>query len=97
MMKVLLLGAGMVVKPMVEYLLENRYRLLIASPVKERADELIKGNPLASSLDWSMDHPETLEKLVNENDITVSLLPFKYHADVAKVCLRLGKSLVTTS
>lgn len=87
----------MVVKPMVEYLLGNRYSLLIASPMKERADELIKGNPLGSSLDWSMDDHDTLEKLVNEYDITVSLLPFKYHADVAKVCLFCRKSLVTTS
>ena len=97
MKKVLLLGAGMVARPMVEYLLENRYSLLIASPMKERADEMINGNPLGSSHDWSMDDADTLEKLVNENDITVSLLPFKYHADVAKVCLRHEKSLVTTS
>ena len=85
------------IKPMVEYLLENSFRLMIASPMKERADEMIKGNPLGSSLDWSMDDPETLEKLVAEYDITVSLLPYKYHADVAKVCLRYGKSLVTSS
>jgi saccharopine dehydrogenase-like NADP-dependent oxidoreductase len=44
-----------------------------------------------------MDDPAMLEKLVAEYDITVSLLPYKYHSDVAKVCLRHGKSLVTTS
>lgn len=82
---------------MVEYLLENKISLLIASPMKDRADAMINGNPLGSSLDWSMDDPATLEKLVSENDITVSLLPYRYHADVAKVCLRHGKSLVTTS
>jgi saccharopine dehydrogenase-like NADP-dependent oxidoreductase len=97
MNKVLILGAGLVVKPIVEYLLENGFRLMIASPMKERADEMIKGNPLGSSLDWSMDDPATLEKLVAEYDITVSLLPYKYHADVATACLRHGKSLVTTS
>jgi len=97
MKKVLILGAGLVVKPMVEYLLKNGFGLMIASPMKERADEMIKGNPLGSSLDWSMDDPETMEKLVNEYDITVSLLPYKYHSDVAVVCLRHGKSLVTTS
>jgi saccharopine dehydrogenase-like NADP-dependent oxidoreductase len=97
MRKVLILGAGMVVKPMVEYLLENSFRLMIASPMKERADEMIKGNQLGSSLDWSMDDPETLEKLVSEHDITVSLLPYKFHADVARVCLRHRKPLVTTS
>jgi saccharopine dehydrogenase (NADP+, L-glutamate forming) len=97
MKKVLILGAGLVVKPMVEYLLKNNFGLMVASPMKERADEMIKGNPLGSSLDWSMDDPAILEKLVSDYDITVSLLPFKYHSDVAKVCLRHGKSLVTTS
>jgi saccharopine dehydrogenase (NADP+, L-glutamate forming) len=97
MYKVLILGAGLVVKPMVEYLLKNNFRLMIASPMKERADAMINGNPLGSSLDWSMDDPAMLEKLIAECDITVSLLPYKYHSDVALVCLRHGKSLVTTS
>jgi len=82
---------------MVEYLLKNNFSLMVASPMKERADEMIKGNPNGSSLDWSMDDPAMLEKLVAEYDITLSLLPYKYHSDVAKVCLRHGKSLVTTS
>jgi saccharopine dehydrogenase (NADP+, L-glutamate forming) len=97
MKKVLILGAGMVVKPMVEYLLEKGFSLMIASPMKERADEMIKGNPLGSSLDWSMDDPDTLEKIVAKYDITVSLLPYRFHADVARICIRHGKSLVTTS
>jgi saccharopine dehydrogenase (NADP+, L-glutamate forming) len=97
MRKVLILGAGMVVKPMVEYLLDNSFRLMIASPMKGRADEMINGHPMGSSLDWSMDDTETLDKLVNEHDITVSLLPYKFHADVARVCLKHRKHLVTTS
>jgi saccharopine dehydrogenase-like NADP-dependent oxidoreductase len=97
MKKVLILGAGMVVKPMVEYLLENKLSLTIASPMKERADEMINGHPNGFSVDWSMDDPETLGKLVSEHDITVSLLPYKYHTDVAKICLHYHKSLVTTS
>jgi len=97
MKKVLILGAGLVVKPMVEYLLNNNLGLMIASPMKDRADEMINGNPLGSSVDWSMDDPALLGKLIAEYDITVSLLPYKYHADVARVCLRYGKPLVTTS
>ena len=97
MKKVLILGAGLVVKPMIEYLLNNNFELMVASPMKERADEMINGNPRGISLDWSMDDPAMLEKLVDEYDITVSLLPYKYHSDVANVCLRHGKSLVTTS
>jgi saccharopine dehydrogenase (NADP+, L-glutamate forming) len=97
MKKVLILGAGLVVKPMVEYLLKNNFELMVASPMKERADEMINGNPHGSSLDWSMDDPAMLEKLVSNHDITISLLPYKYHSDVAKVCLKHLKSLVTTS
>jgi saccharopine dehydrogenase (NADP+, L-glutamate forming) len=97
MKKVLILGAGLVVKPMVEYLLNNKIGLMIASPMKDRADEMIKGNPLGFSIDWSMDDPAMLEKLIVEYDITVSLLPYKYHSEVAKLCLLHCKPLVTTS
>jgi saccharopine dehydrogenase (NADP+, L-glutamate forming) len=97
MNKVLILGVGLVAKPLVEYLLKNGFRLMIASPMKERADRIINGNPLGSSIDWSTDEPSTLEKLVSEYDITVSLLPYIYHADIARVCLRHRKDLVTTS
>jgi saccharopine dehydrogenase-like NADP-dependent oxidoreductase len=97
MKKVLILGAGMVVKPMVEYLLENNFRLTIASPMKPRADKIINGHPNGTAIDWSMDDPDTLERLVKEHDITVSLLPYKFHSDVARVCLKKKKPLVTTS
>ena len=97
MKKVLILGAGLVVKPIVEYLLKNNFGLMVASPMKDRADEMINGNPLGLSIDWSMDDPAMLDKLIADYDIAVSLLPYKYHSDVAKVCLKLGKSLVTTS
>lgn len=97
MKKVLILGAGLVVKPMVEYLLANGFAITIASPMKERADEMINGNPNGSSVDWSMDDPATLDSLVDTRNIVVSLLPYKYHTDVAKVCLRHKKHLVTTS
>ena len=97
MNKVLILGAGMVAKPMVEYLLEKRISVMVASPMKDRADEMINGNPFGKSLDWSMDDMETLDNLVSEYDITVSLLPYKFHTDVAKICLKNKRSLVTTS
>jgi saccharopine dehydrogenase-like NADP-dependent oxidoreductase len=97
MKKVLILGAGMVVKPMVEYFLEKKIPLMIASPMKQRADAMINGDPLGSSVDWSMDDPALLDKMIEEYDLAVSLLPYKYHAEVARVCLKHKKSLVTTS
>ncbi len=97
MKKVLILGAGLVSKPLIEYLLEKRIALLVASPVKERADEMIGVDPLGKSVDWSMDDPLTLSRLISEHDVTVSLLPFRYHTEVAKLCIGSGRPLVTTS
>ncbi len=97
MKKVLILGAGLVVKPMVEFLLENNYGVMIATTTKEKADRMIKGHPAGSSMRWSTDETGTLEKLVNEHDIAVSFLPYRYHTLVAKACVKCGKPLVTTS
>jgi saccharopine dehydrogenase-like NADP-dependent oxidoreductase len=97
MNKVLILGAGLVVKPMVEFLLENNFRLMVATTTKEKADRMIKGHPSGSSLRWSTEDADTLERLVNEHDITVSFLPYKHHVTVAKTCIKCGKPLITTS
>jgi saccharopine dehydrogenase-like NADP-dependent oxidoreductase len=97
MKKVLILGAGLVVKPMVEFLLENNFSITIATTTKEKADRMIKGHPNGSSMRWSTDETDTLEKLVNEHDIAVSFLPYRFHVLVAKTCVRYGKPLVTTS
>ena len=97
MKKVLVLGAGMVSKPIIQYLLGKGIGVVVASPMKERADEIIGGNPLGSSVDWSMENKEMLDALVAGTDITVSLLPYAFHSDVALVSLRNRKSLVTTS
>jgi saccharopine dehydrogenase-like NADP-dependent oxidoreductase len=97
MNKVLILGAGLVSKPMIEYLLENGFQLTVASPMLERAEEMISGNSNGKAVDWSMDRPEELDMLVRSHDLTVSLLPYRFHVDVAKVCIRHRKHLVTTS
>jgi len=97
MNKVLILGAGLVVKPMVEYLLDKNFAVKIATTTKEKADRMIKGHPNGSSLQWSTDETDTLERLVNDHDITVSFLPYKHHVVVAGICIRYRKPLITTS
>jgi saccharopine dehydrogenase (NADP+, L-glutamate forming) len=97
MNKVLILGAGLVVKPMVEYLLENKFIVVIASRKKDRAEAMLKGHPNGFHVQWSMEESDKLEQIINESGITVSLLPYKFHTEVAKACLKHHKSLVTTS
>jgi saccharopine dehydrogenase-like NADP-dependent oxidoreductase len=97
MNKVLILGAGLVVKPMVEFLLENNFTVKIATTTKEKADRMIKGHPKGSSIRWSTEEADVLEKLLVEHDLAVSFLPYKHHVMVAKACIKFGKPLVTTS
>lgn len=94
---VLLLGAGMVAKPLVDYLLFNNFQITIASRTVSKAEKLSKNHPNAISLEWKTDDIELLEKLVKSHDLTVSLLPYSYHVQVAKLCIKHHKHMVTTS
>ncbi len=97
MKKALILGAGMVVKPMVHYLLDNGIQVTIASRTKSKAEAMIKGREHGTALAWTVDDEDTLDKLVYGHDIAVSLLPYAYHPMVAKYCIKHKKPLVTAS
>jgi saccharopine dehydrogenase-like NADP-dependent oxidoreductase len=97
MKKVLILGAGLVVRPMVKYLLERGFHLTIATRTKSKADNMLAGHPNGTSLAWTVDDEDKLDSLIAEHDLTVSLLPWTFHVTVAKKCIALKKHLVTTS
>ncbi len=97
MKKVLILGAGMVVNPMVQYLLKKNIQVTVASNTKDRADVMIGGHPNGKSIDWDANDTNTLDKMVGEHDLTVSLLPYAFHPTVAKICIKHKKNMVTTS
>jgi saccharopine dehydrogenase (NADP+, L-glutamate forming) len=97
MKKVLILGAGMVVKPIVTYLLNNGYILTVADQVKSKAEDIIRGHENGTAVAWTVDDEETLDLMIKEHDITVSLLPWIFHVIVAKYCIKNKKNMVTTS
>jgi len=97
MKKVLILGAGMVAKPIIQYLLNKNYYVTVASNTPERAIEMINNNPNGKSVEWQAGDNEGLSKLIADNDITVSLLPYAFHVMVAQHCINHKKNMVTTS
>ncbi len=97
MKKILILGAGMVVKPMVTYLLDRDFLVTVATRTKSKADAMIDGYLNGASMTWTVDQEDILDKLVEEHDLTVSLLPYAYHLMVAKKCIAHKKNMVTTS
>lgn len=97
MKKVLMLGAGMVAKPMADYLLNKGFMLTIASRTVAKAEKLIGKNKNGKAIGWTTDDLVNLENLISNHDLTVSLLPYTYHITVAKLCIKHRKNMVTTS
>jgi saccharopine dehydrogenase-like NADP-dependent oxidoreductase len=97
MKKVLILGAGMVVKPMVDYLLNQGIDVTIASRTQSKADDMLKNHSHGQAKQWTVDDEDTLDTMVRDHDVIVSLLPYAYHAMVAKRCIEHKKDMVTTS
>ena len=98
MKKVLVLGAGLVSKPLVRYLLENAdVRLTVASRTLSKAEKLIEGHANGSAQQLDVQNEDALQKVIKEADVVVSLLPWIHHLKVATFCLKLNKHLVTAS
>ena len=97
MQKVLVLGAGLVSKPMVVYLLEHGFQVTVASRTVSKAEALIEGHENGKAIPWTVDKEDELKQMVAEHDLSVSLLPPAYHVMVAKACLENNKPMVTTS
>ncbi|MFH1130206.1 MAG: saccharopine dehydrogenase C-terminal domain-containing protein [Pseudomonadota bacterium] len=96
-MKALLLGAGLVARPLVRYLLDKGVQVTIASRTKSKADHLLDGHPNGRSTTWVVEDLDGLKPLVTNHDVTISLLPATMHVAVANICLDRGKHMVTTS
>jgi saccharopine dehydrogenase (NADP+, L-glutamate forming) len=98
MQNVVILGAGMVSRPIVRYLLDQKdIFVTMASRTVSKADKIIDSHPHGKAVSFDVKDKTHLEELVKGADVVVSLLPYTYHVDVAKLCIKHMKHLVTTS
>jgi saccharopine dehydrogenase-like NADP-dependent oxidoreductase len=97
MNKVLILGAGMVANPIIKHLLSKDIELTVAALNIDDAKKLVGNAPKGKAVYWTIDDEAALDKMVSENEVTVSLLPYAYHVMVAKCCVKHKKNMVTTS
>jgi saccharopine dehydrogenase (NADP+, L-glutamate forming)/spermidine synthase len=98
MKNVLVLGAGLVSKPGVRYLLsQNNIFVSVASRTVSKAEDLVKGFSNGKALQLNVKDEVQLAKLIQKNDIVVSLLPWIHHLKVADLCLKHNKHMATTS
>jgi len=98
MKKILILGAGLVSRPHVNYLLaQDDFEVTVASRTVSKAEKLVNGHHRGKAIELNVKDDVMLENLISEHDLSVSLLPYTYHVKVAKLCIKHGKHMVTTS
>ncbi len=97
MKRVLVLGAGLVAKPLVRYLLDKGHRVILASRTVSKAEKMIAGHPNGEAHSLDLQDEESLAARLDGCDLAVSLVPFAFHPTVARLCIDRKKPMVTTS
>jgi len=95
--KVTIFGAGFVVKPMVDYLANHQYNITVADIVLSKAQALAEPYPNVTAIQLDSRDETHVEKLIENCDLTVSLLPAHMHPEIARKCIKHGKHMVTAS
>lgn len=97
--RILLLGAGLVSRPLVQYLLNvPDFQLIVASRTVAKAKEVLGEHPSGEAVAFDIERePEKLGNLVADCDLAISLLPASHHPAVARECIKHKKHMVTTS
>jgi saccharopine dehydrogenase (NADP+, L-glutamate forming) len=98
MNRILVLGAGLVSRPGVNYLLEQkRLSVTVASRTVSKAEKLVTGHANGKAAAIDVEDDRALAALIKEHDIVISLLPWIHHVKVANLCLEHGKKMGPTS
>lgn len=97
--RLLVLGAGMVSAPLVEWLhRDKKIAITICSHLKEESDRLAYRYPGVDSMYLNVtENPSQLQELCDKADVVVSLLPYALHGLVARHCVDQKTHLVTAS
>ncbi len=98
MKKILVLGAGLVARPLVNYLLDqSAMTVTVADQAFKKARALVANHPSGTALELDINNQALLKKTVSGADIVISLLPWVFHPKIAALCLEYRKHLVTAS
>jgi saccharopine dehydrogenase-like NADP-dependent oxidoreductase len=94
----LVLGAGLVTRPLVHYLLDlPDVQVIVASRTVSKAEALINGHPRGEARSLDVEDSDALRAMIPTADLSISMLPYAYHVQVAELCIEFGKDMVTTS
>lgn len=101
MRHILIIGAGRSATSLIRYLLEKSTSeelfITIGDLSKEHAEKMAANHPNAKGIEFDVFNEEVRRKVIQEQDLVISMLPARFHMEAAKDCLTFGKHLVTAS
>jgi len=101
MRKILIIGAGKSSSYLIKYLLDKveseNLHVTIGDVNVENAQNLIGKNSKANIIHLDVFDADSRTNAVKEADIVVSMLPARFHIEVAKDCITYKKHMVTAS
>ena len=101
MKNILIIGAGKSSSALVKYLLDTSEQealfITIADISIENANKLINKHRNAKAIILDVFDKHQREEQIQKADIVISMLPARFHIDVAKDCITFNKHMVTAS
>mgnify|MGYP003384185458 CR=1 FL=1 len=101
MRNILIIGAGRSSSSLIKYLLEKsseeNFRITIGDVSIDNAQSIVGNHPNASAIVLDVFDKSQREEAVQKASVVISMLPARFHLDVAKDCITFGKHLVTAS
>ncbi|WP_299435092.1 saccharopine dehydrogenase family protein [uncultured Aquimarina sp.] len=101
MQKILVIGAGKSTAVLIKYFQDKskseNLHITIGDISIQNAKSLAGNHPNTNAIALDVFDKNSREEAIKKADIIVSMLPARFHIEVAKDCLRLEKSMVTAS
>jgi len=101
MRKILVIGAGRSSSSLIKYLLdkstEENLQIIVADVLKETAEKKVKDHKNGIAISLNVFDGTSRANAIQNADIVVSMLPARFHVEVAKDCIAFKKNMVTAS
>ena len=101
MRNILVIGSGKSSSYLIKYLLDKseteNLHIIIGDINTENAKKLINNHPNAQAISLDVFDNDSREAAIKNADIVVSMLPARFHIEVAKDCIKHQKHMVTAS
>lgn len=101
MRSILVIGAGLSSSSLIRYFLENAekedWQVRVVDQNIAAVKLKINGNPRGVALSFDALNPTERRPEIERADLVVSMLPARFHIDIAKDCIALKTNLITPS